>query len=403
MKFLKNNLACLKKYRPFLYSCLKDFIQNDDYELTDHQGWYNLKLPQGMLYDLNPKADLERSIKISKIQKPKILVFDGIGLGSNISEYYQQVRSFCDYFILIEKDPQIFLAALKISDWVPFLSSNEFEIFVNTPNHLMVPALRDYFLLNHRIVYSNRIEHFYSHQAMQNDGKYYVDFAESFKLAVSSLQSLYLAPAEDAFRGLMNVNQNLGDYHQYGMVDAFESKLKGKKAILVSSGPSLEQHLPYLKRHQHKFFIACCDSAFEILLNNNIMPQMVFCLERLKRQEELFSNIPQDNNVILVTLPTVFNSVLKKHPGPIVFASRGTAFGKWLWPESTYFDLGESVATMALRLLVYMGCQDVYLLGQDLAYDRISHSSHVIGVSEQTKFIESERRKTSLYCELMGN
>ncbi|WP_186439486.1 6-hydroxymethylpterin diphosphokinase MptE-like protein [Kurthia sp. Dielmo] len=43
-----------------------------------------------------------------------------------------------------------------------------------------------------------------------------------------------------------------------------------KKAALVASGPSLNQTVVWLKKHEHEFDIYCVGSALKILLNHNI-------------------------------------------------------------------------------------------------------------------------------------
>jgi hypothetical protein len=130
---------------------------------------------------------------------------------------------------------------------------------------------------------------------------------------------------------------------------------------------------------------------------------LAFCIERVAAVEFLFEGLPADCAIPLVTLPTIFPRALQAYPGPVLLMHQEGSFSQWLEPEATAFQFGATVATMIYRALVYFGCTQICLLGQDLAYDRVTGSSHVAGVSQQVREAEEALAETGAFCELIGN
>lgn len=403
---LEHNLKLLRQYRPLVFQRIEPFLKAPCFTWIGSNK-ENISFQSNgnkiTLYESNFENCWQEAVKISKLNDPRVLVVHGIGLGDLVFRFINEESVRIKHILLVEKNASLFIAALEKRDWREIITSSRFEIFVAFPTSLMTPALRDYFLLMDRVIFQGRIEHFYCPPLLKYDGPYYLEFAQSIPKAVSSLQSLYMAPSEDAYRGFINVNRNLPKLHKYWAVDNLKERFSGKPAVIVSSGPSLSLHLQNIKKNQDKMIIGCSDSSLKLLLEKGIRPDFAFCLERDRVIEDLFKDFPKDCDVPLVTMPMVYPGVLQNYPGPVLMASRSSAFGCWLWPQRTFFDFGNTVATMALRLFCFMGCSEVYFLGQDLAYDRESELSHAVGISDDAQDVEQSRKKTFEYRQLEGN
>ncbi len=406
MDFFAKNIEVIRSRRPFLFKALEPHLK-DNSELTNStQTGFNLRVKrdagEGWLYEPDFKHEFERSLSLSKLENPKIVVWYGFGLGE-ILDGIGKLAPQALFHVVVEKNPVYFIAALRARDLTSELNDARFEFFVGLDQAMMIPALKEYFLLHDRVIYAGRIGNFFLHSAMRDDGAYYVLFAQHVKESLNQLENVQRAPDEDAYYGFMNLVGNLKKIPELDVVNKFKDKFTGKPAVIVSSGPSLGAHLDFLKKYQDRFVVACSDSSLKLLNEKGIEPHFVFCLERSVRMFRNFEHMTAPARTHLVTLPIAYPKVLECYHGPVLMLSREMAFGKWLWPGVEYVNVGSHVASMALRTLVLMGCREIYFLGQDLAYDPVTKISHTNGINEETMFYESKRLVTPEYCELPGN
>lgn len=387
MGYFSKNIELIKNIRPILYSRLGSFIEGQ------------------VLSEFNDSAEMEkeRSKKISRYDGARILVFDGVGSGHHIFDFLETRPSHIKHFILVEKYPQIFLAALNFFDFTNLISSPDFDFMIGLEERQMTAVLKEYYLLHDRIIFSKKIGHYYFYPSLDRDGAYYLEFSKSLNVAAEQLSSIYLAPGEDCYRGLLNVVENFSCFGNSYLIDDFKNQFKNCPAVIVSTGPSLKFNLKELKSYQNRFLIVCADSALKILLKEGVIPHLVFSIERHPDIFHLIGDVPGSETIPLVALSTTSQKVLSGYRGPKIIISRESTFGKWLWPQATYFNLGGCVASMAYRILVYLGCSSISLLGQDLGYERGTFNTHVSGIGEQVSKAVSNMKNGVAYAELMGN
>ena len=178
-----------------------------------------------------------------------------------------------------------------------------------------------------------------------------------------------------------------------------------KTAICVGTGPSLSKQLPLLKELQDKVAIFCADSAYPILMKNDIVPDYVFMLERTDFTAEFFNHDfkGKDKNTIFmcadIVHPLAFEYLEK-------FKRQYVVFRKIL--NNAYIKLkrfiqlgGQSVSVSALQMAVILRYNNILLIGQDLAFadDGASHAKSY----QHSEFYESgdkfnfERTQTQAY------
>lgn len=408
MDHYTHNLNLIQKLRPDLYDSLRSYLTVQGPSLRqDSEGFYNLiwNVSGGIkkLYDRTVTQEYERSLNLIKPKHPRILIFDGIGLGYHIFEFLRSRPKAIRDIIIIEKDPFVFLSALKIHDFSSLIVSEDFKFFVGLDKSLMVPTMMEYWLARSRLLYSDRCDHFYFLPALESDGDYYLNFSKAMKASVEGLYASYAAPVEDNFRGLLNIVKNAQFFPQSVALQRFSGVFEGKPGIVVAAGPSLDQHLTYLHKNQDKFVIVSSDGALKTLIKNGIQPHFVCSMERDLETRELFKDVPKDYNIPLITQPIIHPQVYEFYPGPVVMICRECSFGKWVFPSLSQYFLGLSVAHMAYRSLALLGCSKIYLLGQDLARDRGSLKTHTGEVAEIQQKYTQKLLSESTYCEVEGN
>lgn len=388
MEMIEANISSLKSFRCDLYSYLSNdsLFENDPCSVRvafDEMIW-------------------EKSVKYSEIKNCRLLIINGCispdGVERIIDELSPGVRQIL--FVCHSKDQ--FVSELKRGDYSKWIADERFEFCIGLDEKYINAFLKEYFTTKDRLIYREKIGFFNYWPDIASHGNYYVKFAEMVPQVLAQLQSSLNAPDEDAYRGFLNLNANLSLLGSLRRIDAWKSIAKGMPAVLIASGPSLKFHLENLRQLHGKFIIGCCDSALKSVLEHGLEPHFCFSLERSASVGKLFTNVPSGIRTTLVTLPICHPSVLKNFPSDVLFMTSQIAYSQWLCSDVPVFNLGGSVATMALRFFVHLGITDVTLLGQDLAYDPVNSHSHFFGVPQEILDVEHERFNEG-WCELESN
>ncbi|MGZ0087114.1 motility associated factor glycosyltransferase family protein [Caldibacillus thermoamylovorans] len=156
------------------------------------------------------------------------------------------------------------------------------------------------------------------------------------------------------------------------------AKFNDQKAVLVSSGPSLDEVVHSLQKLQNKYFILSVGSAFQVLKANRIAPDAVIITDPQEFVCQQLEGL--DDTLTLLYLSTACHFAVANHKGPRMIAFQKGYLQAERYARQKHFplvDTGGSVATAALDLLIKMGFSEIVLAGQDLAYGKNrSHALH---------------------------
>ncbi len=194
-------------------------------------------------------------------------------------------------------------------------------------------------------------------------------------------------------------------------ISDLKDRLSGFSALLVSAGPTLRKNLEIIHKIRNKVFILSCDTSLKVLLKAGIIPDGVVTLDA--QTNSFFHFMGEDLKKIplfadLVSSPTLlresmFQSVIHSVTAKFQVDAEGalvrevTAGGELA--EAVFENVGDiqsggSVATTAFDMLRYMGFQDIYFIGQDLAYS--GREIHSTGTHHNEKWLTLVNRKQSL-------
>ncbi|MCU8087205.1 motility associated factor glycosyltransferase family protein [Shewanella sp. SM21] len=143
------------------------------------------------------------------------------------------------------------------------------------------------------------------------------------------------------------------------------------KAIVIGSGPSLEEHYDYLQQissSSHRPLIIAADTALRGLLHNNIKPDIVICIDGLIGEYHL--PLASTHNINLVYFPRVDPMVLNAWLGQRFIAYGGSKIYDQLasrYPKLRLFTSG-SVIHPAIDLAIKLKAKEITLLGCDFCY-----------------------------------
>lgn len=151
---------------------------------------------------------------------------------------------------------------------------------------------------------------------------------------------------------------------------------KGKPAVTIGTGPSLENNIHLLQEHQDKLVIIAVAQALRILLAYDIRPDFICTVDYGDVNMGHFKGL-MNSDIPLVALNRTYAPILKQYQGPMYIV--GTPLpgfedsGLNLIAEKGHLEQGGSVAHLCLGLAMHLGCEPITLMGHDLSLGKTSH------------------------------
>ncbi len=175
---------------------------------------------------------------------------------------------------------------------------------------------------------------------------------------------------EDVLIGMDNYINNWS--HVFRGLDCkpFGGVYKGKPAVIVGAGPSLDKNIDLFTQLKDKALIFSVDGAMNTLFGKNIKPDIVSSIERVKLTTNFYNThvIPED--LIFVGPNVILNDILDKF-NKIIFTGR---IGDGLFNKFneaigfTNLEVGSNVSHVLIAFAIYLECDPIIFTGLDLAY-----------------------------------
>ncbi|NMM61284.1 motility associated factor glycosyltransferase family protein [Clostridium sp. P21] len=167
-----------------------------------------------------------------------------------------------------------------------------------------------------------------------------------------------------------NFIRNMKQCARCGVINSYKNLFQGKPAVIVSAGPSLEKNIHLLKDVQDKFIIICGARTLKALKNADITPDFVCAVDP---QDITYTIMKHnlDNTVPLVFMDSANYKIVQEYKGnKIMFSNEGmeTYVESITGKKVDSLLQGGSVAHVCMGLAIYLGCNPVIFIGQDLAY-----------------------------------
>ncbi|ENB4014734.1 motility associated factor glycosyltransferase family protein [Campylobacter upsaliensis] len=187
---------------------------------------------------------------------------------------------------------------------------------------------------------------------------------------------------KDALQGIRQYVYNLDSMIKNPSLKELLAKrgAKFKSCVIVSTGPSLSKQLPLLKEVQERVVIFAADSAYPILMQNDIVPDYVCMVERTDFTAEFFKHDfgnKDDKTTFLLASLVHPNAIeyLEKRGRNYILIPKLLNFAQYVDLKAfSLLSSAVSVAHMALALALELEFKELVFIGQDLAYDDVGHS-----------------------------
>ncbi|WP_130859696.1 motility associated factor glycosyltransferase family protein [Gracilibacillus phocaeensis] len=179
--------------------------------------------------------------------------------------------------------------------------------------------------------------------------------------------------------------------------DIDESVFKGKPAIIVSAGPSLNEefeNLKYIKKHGLAYIFSV-GSAINALIENDILPDAICTYDPQAHNYKVIQKV-KDRNI--ATIPLIFGSTvgyetLFDYQGPLLhMITTQDTIAPYLLQDEKEIDMvndAPSIALVTYQLLSKLKVKTIYLVGQNLSFkDRYRYAA---GVEYQTDQVSEDK------------
>jgi len=177
-----------------------------------------------------------------------------------------------------------------------------------------------------------------------------------------------------------NIAMNLPNYVATPPIDCLHARFRGCPGIVISAGPSLSKNLNQLTALKGKAVLCAVQTALRPLTRRGIVPDFVTSLDFHEMSRKFYDGVDGLEHVHLVAEPKATWHVTDTYPGPMSLLDNHWArlvAGDELGGRDG-LTAGATVAHLAFYLAVYMGCDPIIFVGQDLAFT--GHVFYVPGV-----------------------
>lgn len=378
MSFYSKNLSLIQKKNHEIKLTEPD----NSLELLKTKSGDITALKNGILIHskFNPVKEASDIITRECKEIPGVCIFYGFGLGYHIEIF---LKHFPDTVtIVLIPDLSFFLKALESRDMTGFLSNPNLNIFIdkNPDNFLKYLSgfsqsreiediktfkLRPLYILNED--YYKRIDGIIQSHNSRKEINY--NTLERFgKLWVKNL-----------LKNMTTLSRSPG-------ISLLESVFSSIPALIIASGPSLDNIIPFIPELYKKMLIITVDTSLRAVLDTGIEPDFIIIADPQYWNTRHIDGLKVNNSILISESST--------HPRIFRQLDVMTFFGSSLFPLGQYFEsflgtkgrlgAGGSVSTSAWDFTRIIGSKNIFMAGLDLGYP--FNNTHYKGAFFEKRF-----------------
>ncbi|MBF0492108.1 MAG: motility associated factor glycosyltransferase family protein [Deltaproteobacteria bacterium] len=403
----QKNLNCLKTKHPQLAELVSNLNEIPALKFRPSTRELICHFADGSEQPYYPSPNAEQYSKefaqTLSLKNPRILIFFGVGLGHHLLEYAKKSHPLNQVILVIEAMPHLFKKALEVNDFTPMFEVPQVHWFLGNDVVQLEQFFNRFFEEGPWLRFANAVEFVEFSPSLHWNGDFYSQAKESFAKATAHHFNRVFADPYDAYRGTVHVLKNLKEVLAMPALAQAQDQFKGKDGILISSGPSLAKSLSYLKEAQQYAVVVACPSALPLLIEHGIHPHLWLNIERDETQGDFFCNLSEKPPHVFVGPPHVHPKCFSGNKGLNSYILGTSLQSRWLPLEKPILGLGHSSANAAFKILELLGCGRIFLVGQDLCYDK-NLESHAPGVWKESQTVMANLRKEgNKVLEIEGN
>lgn len=335
-----------------------------------------------------PFKEIEDKVEESH---PKVLITCGM-FDKQMLQECLSIPKFHDiqHVFVIENSPEVLAYRLSTEDWSAVIMNARFDLLLGVSlDEADNTFYRSFTRPDISMFYKRSIFLMHPNQSKE-EREFYKQFRQKY-LEASTRYAANTGEISDYMEGVRASVANTNRLRTCPGIEDLHGKAKGKNFLLVGAGPSLEDQLPLIKKHQAKFIIIAADAAVKPLIDNGIKAHYAVSIERWnKAQKRFWKDLPKDSPLMpeLIGFAVVHGGSFDLFPGNIRILYRNYSyyhtFSKWF--PKCMMQSYSSCIHLAQNIADYMGCSHMYMVGSDLSYRTAGKDSY-ISHTKGTNFI----------------
>ena len=288
----------------------------------------------------------------------RFLIF-GFGLGHHVRALLAASGGEVEAVIVFEFSPSLLVAAMRASDLTDLIEDLRVSLHLPRSTLEFAKAIMELEHVNYR--------HFYHRPSLRvapGSLKEAVDIVEGLSVEQINTDRRLREMEENRERNRTAVASAPG-------VETLFGRGRGRGAVIVAAGPSLDTTMPHLHRLNGNVAVIAVNAVFRKLTASGIRPHAVVCIESRPEIMGDFEGL-WESDVPLIFLPTTQYRVVARYRGPkIVAYPEGdlatNAFAREFPKGRLASGLG-SAAGSAIDLAIRMDANPILFTGLDLAF-----------------------------------
>lgn len=333
----------------------------------------------------DPFEDAKKNIELLNLKNTRIALFLGMGLGYELVYYlaHKAMTQKTFSILVIERDIELFKHAMHTVDITQIINNPKITLLVGLEESELFIPFRNFLVEGSQFMLTKACNCVYHQAAMHLHSDYYKRAIQIFQDTIRFQLANFGNDPYDSFLGIDNKLANLDTILHNPGINMLFDKFKGKPAVIVATGPSLDKNKELLKGLEDKALIIAVDAAMKIIYPMGIKPHLYTSLERVEFVVKLFDNMPDDayEDSWLAACPVVLPVVYDTYKGPKIIVYRNFDHFKWMPIDRGIVDSKFSAGNLAFRIAQMLGCDPVILVGQDLSFKKDLSQSHAKGSS----------------------
>ncbi|MCI6475380.1 MAG: DUF115 domain-containing protein [Mucispirillum sp.] len=338
----------------------------------------DVKYNRNFYNNIDPYRVAEQDIKSRKLNVPDLAVFLGFGLSYEVHEYLKNCPRA--KVLIIEKDPELLKTAFNTINCTDLINSPNVAFAGCEDIRMSYPVIFNFFNISSNLFFLKSINVIEQPVSFGANKDYYLNALKMVKEAINQVLLLYGNDPYDSLLGIKYTLRNIPTIIDYPGIADLKDVFKGKPGIVVASGPSLDKNVKLLEGLREKAVICAADGSVKILKHHGLPPaHLVTSLERVIETSYLFEGLTEEDvkDSYLAACPVIVPETYANFPGEKIIVYRNFATFEWLDIKKGILDIGPSAGNMAFKILEYLGCDPIIMIGQDLAItdDLVTHAA----------------------------
>jgi len=398
--YLSSNLASVAQRYPQLSQKLESLADSEQINVTESASGTPtavVKMPDGKekrLYSRrDPRRDAAQWAESLEIPPATTVALLGVGLGYQLEELLRLHKDKLSGVWCFEHSFEMFREMLRWRDWRKVIEDPTVEMLVGVTE----AEFRSEAASSFQQIIVNGLEIIEYGPSVELDPNWYQQRAENIGDLVRQWTAEMITVMERGKLFQTNMLRNLATVaDSYLLRDVGES-LRGKPAILVSAGPSLDKNAHLLTQAKGMIPIISVDTSLRILQKHGVVPDAAVSIDALGMSTRHFEGVDGLEGIPLLYDLEITPDVVGSYSGPrILIGNQKPQFYSWLEEVTGPLEgltKGLTVAQAAFLVLAHSGASPIILVGQDLSFEREGGRTHAEGAAFQGRFEPGEGEK----------